>query len=307
MTNKLFDMLSASGAEDQIRKFISGQLSSKFETTEVDNMGNLIFHKSGNGKKLCLECGMDSRGIMVVSTESDKAYFSAVGQITPAYLAGKKIVMANGNIGIVRFDGENIDSAKLSDLYLEIETENIGIGDFGTIYPDFTASHNKVSANGLSDIIGAMAVTDAVLSADINADLTVLFSAQKQLNGRGLRGYFGVHNFDKVITVCGCECGSGVKSGCGCAVIVKDKTAVASTLFKDEFLKLAAYNSVAVQPLVSSENYFLGNISHSGTGNACIALGIPVSHKGKTLESVNNGDFEAASKLIKLIIQAEVK
>ncbi len=292
-------MLSVSGAEDRIRDFISGELSDKFDTTETDNMGNLIFHKSGSGEKICIECGMDSRGIMVVATENGKAFFSGVGQLKPAYLVGKKILMADGTVGIVRFDGEVSDSTKLSDLYLEIDTESIGIGDFGMVCPDQIETDSKFFANGLSDIIGMAAVIDGVLSNPISADLTVVFSAQKQLQGRGLRAYFTTHSFASVFSVCGCECTGGVKSGQGCALIVKDKTAVASTLLKRN---IEAIDNIKFQPLVSSETYYIGNIAHSGGGNPCISLGIPVSHRGKTLEAIEKCDFDETVKLIGKLI-----
>ena len=206
MINKLFEMLSPSGAEDKIRNFITKQISDIFDSVTVDNIGNLIVHKEGNGKKICIECGMDNCGIMIVSVEPGKAFFSGVGQLSPSYLVDKRIIMNNSNWGIVRYNGENPSTAKLSELYLEIDTEDIKIGDFGIVYPDFIETDCDFFANGLSDILPAAAVISAVTSANIGVDLTVVFSSQKALGGRGLRSYFGVNSFDKVFTINCCEC-----------------------------------------------------------------------------------------------------
>lgn len=303
MINKLFEMLSPSGAEDKIRNFITKQISDIFDSVTVDNIGNLIVHKEGNGKKICIECGMDNCGIMIVSVEPGKAFFSGVGQLSPSYLVDKRIIMNNSNWGIVRYNGENPSTAKLSELYLEIDTEDIKIGDFGIVYPDFIETDCDFFANGLSDILPAAAVISAVTSANIGVDLTVVFSSQKALGGRGLRSYFGVNSFDKVFTINCCECNNNATNGKGCALIVKDKSAVADVGLRKELESVAATNSVKIQPSVSSENFFIGNIAHSGKGNSCVCICIPVSYKGKTLEQANKNDFNETARLIQQIIK----
>ncbi len=302
MISKLFENLSPGGTENKTRSFISEQLSDTFDSTTVDNMGNLIFHKEGNGEKICIECGMDSCGIMVVSTEPDKAFFSGVGQLSPSYLVDKKILMNNGHWGIIRYDGETPSSAKLSDLYLEIDTENIKIGDFGVVYPDFVENDCGFFANRLSDMLAAAVVINAVTSTNIDVDLSVVFSAQKTLSGRGIRAYFAAHSFDKVFTVNCCDC-KNMKSGNGCAIIVKDKSSVADVNLRKDLESLAKTNSIKIQPAVSSENFFIGSIAHSGKGNPCACICIPVSHKGKAFEKADRKDFNEAAKLIKQIIK----
>lgn len=302
MIGKLFENLSPSGAEDKIRNFITNQISNVFDSVTVDNVGNLIVHKEGKGEKICIECGMDSCGIMIVSVEPGKAFFSGVGQLSPSYLIDKRIFIKNGNWGIVRYDGENPSSVKFSDLYIEINTENIKTGDFGIVYPDFIETDCSFFANGLSDMLAAAAVINAVTSANINSDLTVVFSAQKALGGKGIRSYFGVHSFDKVFTVNCCECNS-TKIGNGCALIVKDKSAVADVNLRKELESVAATKSVKIQPSVSSENFFIGSIAHSGKGNPSACICIPVSHKSKTLEKADKNDFNDAVKLIKQIVE----
>lgn len=302
MISKLFENLSPSGAENKIRNFITEQISAVFDSVTVDNIGNLIFHKEGNGEKICIECGMDSCGIMIVSVEPGKAFFSGVGQLSPSYLVDKRIFMNSGDWGVIRYGGENPSSAKLSDLYLEIDAENIKTGDFGIVYPDFVETDCRFFANGLSDILAAAAVINAVTSANINADLTVVFSAQKALGGKGIRSYFGAYSFDKVFTVNCCEC-SNLKCGNGCAIIVKDKSAVADVSLRRELESVAVANSIKIQPSVSSENFFIGGIAHSGNGNPCACICIPVFHKGKTLEKADKNDFNDAVRLIKQIIE----
>ncbi len=298
MINKLFENLSPSGAEDKTREFLINTLEKKFDTVTVDNIGNLIFHKSGSGKKLCIECGMDSRGIMIVSSENGKAHFAAVGQLDASYLADKKIQMTKGGWGIVRYEGADLSAAKTSDLYLEMDTEGLEIGDFGIVCPQLCDNDSSFYANGLSDVLGAAAVVSALTGAEINCDLTVIFSAQKALGGRGLRAFFGESSFDIVLTV---NCCKG-KEDNGCAIAAKDKGAVADPMLRKELEEMARANSIKAQTIVSDENLFIGGIAHSGSGNACGCLCIPTSHKGKTLEGASKKDFEAIVELIIKIV-----
>lgn len=302
MLNKLFDLLSPSGAEEKIRDFIKHTISERFDSVSVDNIGNLVAHKTGSGAKICVECGMDSRGIMLVAAEKNTASFAGVGQLKPSYLINQKIIMSDGTLGIVRCGGEASDSTKLSDLTLEYDNETLKIGDFGIVYPDFAKTETKILANGLSDIIGLAAVIEAITTADIKTDLTVVFSAQKVLGGRGIRSFFGTHSFDKVFTIVGVECKNGTKNGDGCAVIVKDKTAVASIDLKRELEVVSAADSIKTQPCVSDESFYLGSISHTSCGNPCIALGVPILHKNKAFECADICDFDETVRLIRQII-----
>ena len=196
---------------------------------------------------------MGSHGIMVVAAKDGKAHFSGVGTLKPSYLADKKIVMESGKVGIVRANGEISESTKLSDMYIDIDTENMSIGDFGVVYPEFTETDSAFYANGLSDVIALSALIKALPTLG-DTDLTVVFSAQKILNGRGMRGFFADRTFDKVFTLACYE-----KTEKGCVVVVKDKSAVASSALRDEICGVAKECGIEIQLAVSDENFMLGN------------------------------------------------
>lgn len=294
MIKAITETFSPSGYEEKIIQYLSSQLSGVFDEVKTDNFGNLIAIRHGKGKSVCFECGMDSRGVMVVAKEDGKAYFSAVGSIKPELIVDKEIVFADGSFGTAKYDGENLSEAKISDLYIEMDTEKLSIGDFGVIVADFSENDDAFFANGIGDRIGVAAVCEAVKQIDKGCGFTLLFSAQKRLGGRGIRAFFGDNEFDTVITVDG----SSDKCDGGCLLVVKDAKAVAPKELRNKAEEIAISANVPVTPVVSETNFFMETVSITGRGADCIGIGIPVQGGGKEKESVKKADFAAAVRLL---------
>ena len=303
MFKDLCEVFAPSGDEQEMRDYIIENAKKIFDTVETDNIGNLICRKSGSGRRICVECGLDSCGIMVISKECDKAYFSGVGGVGAAYLNGKKVVFKNSEVGVVRFDGKNIDNAKVTDLYVEVDTQNISIGDFAVIVGGFFENSTKLFANDLSTKIAIAAVLQAVRAVDTNNDLTVLFSAQRRFAAKGIKTFFGCNDFDEVITVDGVTCENGIKADSGCAVIAVDSRGVSDKAFRDSVENLAEKCGAKIQTAVTGENLCLEAIATSGRGENVVALGIPVMHKGKPFECVLKSDLDKTVKLLKTVIE----
>ncbi len=290
MINELYDIFSPSGSEGKMREYIIEKISGKFDEIKADKFGNLIA-KSGKND-FCLECGMDSCGIMIVSVEDKTAHFAGVGGINAGYLIGKKILFADNSIGIVRYDGKTPSESKISDLYLECDTKNLNVGDFGIVKSGYCETEDKVFANGLGNKIGLAAVLEALNKFERIENLCVLFSAQKRLGARGIQAFFGAEEFERVITV-DAVASENFKNT---AFAVADKNGVCSADFKEDLKKYT--DSFAV----TDENLCIANISASGKGASCSALGIPIYNRNKNFETVKKEDFDKGAELLKSII-----
>lgn len=299
MIDAICRSFAPSGQEEKMRKLLEKQMTEIFESVETDNLGNLVC-KSGDAK-LFIECGMDTSGIMIVSKEEGKAFFTGVGGVTPEYLLGKKILFEDGNFGIVRCEKEDLSKMKISDLYLEADTRDLKIGDFGVVKAEYCENSEKMMANGLADRIGLAAVVQALKTSENPKNLGVLFSAQKRIGAKGLQAFFGVENAQKVITVDSINLEDNKKRGC--ALVISDKTSVCDTKYKDELLKIINDKGVNAYLKVTDENLYMGNIKTTKDGKMCIGVGIGVMHKGKNFESVNKADFEACVSLLKAVIE----
>ena len=64
LLEKLTQTYSPSGNEENISKLISDTVSDYADEVYTDNLGNLIVHKKGNGKKILLAAHMDEIGLI---------------------------------------------------------------------------------------------------------------------------------------------------------------------------------------------------------------------------------------------------
>ncbi len=291
MINEVYNVFSPSGNEAKMREYIIERISGKFEEIRADQFGNLIA-KSGGGD-FCIECGMDSSGIMLVSTDEGSAHFAGVGGINAEYLIGKKVLFADDRIGIVRYDGKTPGESKFPELYLECDAKNLKVGDFGVVKSDYCETDDKIFANGLCNKIGLVSVLEALDRFDKIDNLCVLFSSQKRLGARGIQTFFGVEEFDRIVTVDGVSSES-IK---GCTFVVADQSGVCDVGFRDE---LKNYTGVFA---VTGENLCIANISASGKGASCVALGVPVYNKDKNFETVKKTDFNRSVELLGSVIK----
>ena len=302
MLSSICDIFSPSGKENKMQDYLKNQLAPLFDKIEVDPLGNVTAQK-GKPFGFALECGMDTLGVMIVSKSEGKAFFAGVGGINAEYLNGKKIVFENGEFGIVRCDGKLTAETKLSDLYLEMDTEHINVGDFGVLDAGFSQNSTKIFANGIGDRVAIMSVVSALKKANLPQNLCVVFTAQRRIGGKGLRAFFGANTFKNIVTVDGITNIGGVKSGNGCAVIAVDGREVSNPIFRGKIEKLADENNIKYQKSVTDENLCIEFISTSGVGAVCCALGIPVGYKGKAYESVEKSDLDSTTELIKKLIE----
>ncbi len=292
MIKEIFETFSPSGNEEGIRELLKKQLSGIFEKIETDNLGNLI--ASSGDDSLCVECGMDSTGIMVVSKTDNRLYFASVGTIKPIDLADRTIVFSNGCTGTVKYDDElDLKSAKISDLYIEMDTVDISIGDFGAVVSEFYEDECGFSGYELKNRIGLVAVCSAFKVVGEVENVTLLFSAQKRLGARGIRAFFGTHSFDKIITVDAC-------TNDGCVVVAKDARAVASVDTRKELEEIVTEKNLDAETAVCDDDFGIEQILI--TDNLCGAVGISVLCEEGESQRVNKTDFDTAVKLLTEIL-----
>ena len=275
-----------------------------FDDAYTDKTGSLIVRR-GNGKALCIECGIDTPGIMAVSSENGEIRFTGFGGISPQILTDRKIIFPSGAWGIVRCSGKCDENTKISDLFAEIEGGSVNIGDFGVLDSEFCETDSRFFSNNLSAKAGLIAALSAIQGPHgSSAGFTAAFTAQKRLGARGIRSFFGNSDFEHVLTIDSVSCGRGVKSGDGCAIIAKDTRCVSDPVFRRKIEDLAEDRGIRHYTAVCDDNLYIENITTAGKGAVCAAVCIPVGCKGQNLEYAAKSDIESAAELIKEIIIA---
>lgn len=292
----IIEAFAPSGEEKDLRELLGKKFRGLFDTFATDSMGNLIA-QSGKGG-LCIECGMDSQGVMVVSKDEFGVRFASVGDLKAKDIVGRNIIFASGASGKVLCDEyKDAETAKISDLYIKMDASDVEIGDFGGFSAEFEEEECAYSSYGLGNRIGIAAVCKALENVEELSDVTVLFSSQKRLGGRGLCAFFRVNSFERIVTVDKCK-------DDGCTIIAKDERAVSNSRLRGVLESIADKRDVLAETVVSDENFFLEQISIS-CGDPCVALGIGVLCDEGKKERVNKIDFEGAVSLITELLKGE--
>lgn len=209
---QLSNMRGISGFEYRINKEIENMFLTYCDSTEIDNLGNLIVFKKGkkSNKKIMLEAHMDEIGL-IVSGIDEKGFISFVNiggvdsRILPAcevIIHGKKDI--KGIIGAkpphLQSAGEADKSVKIKDMAIDTglsaeEVKNIvSIGDSITFEQSVGMLKNRnYSGKTLDDRAGVAAILEVFRRVnEIDADLYASISTQEEV---GLRGA-GVSAFE---------------------------------------------------------------------------------------------------------------
>lgn len=300
MYNELFSIFSPSGDEALMREFIKNRFSGVFDEVKTDNLGNLICTLGRGG--LCIECSMDSCGVMITDIDGQKARIAGVGGINAEYLIDKKIIFKDKTFGIVRYDGKNASESKISDLYLEGDFSSLKIGDFGVLDVEFCENDTHIFGNGIGNRVGIAALVMALENAKNLKNLTALFSAQKRIGAKGIQAFFAANSFDKVVTIDGAENSGTIKSGEGPFFVIADKSGVCRGPLSEELKTIEAFDKTA-KVSVTDQDMCIGRISALGDGASCGAVAIPIGNKDKSFESVKKTDIEDAASLLQTLME----
>lgn len=299
MFKKICEAFSPSGVENEIRALLEKILAPVFDECRTDKFGNFIARKKGNGERICVECGMDTSGIMAVSVEEEKVFFTGFGGIKAAALIGEKIRFENGAKGFVRRTSKSTDTAEFPDLYIELAEGAASIGDIGAVNTEYSESGKKLYMKGITAAVPILAAVSAALEIkESENDVEFVFSAQKMLGGRGTKAFFGVNEFDKIISVCACDDSDSFKAGGGCGIAVKDKKTVTSPRLAELAVNTAEMCGIKHTSFVAEENLMLENPRIAGSGAEICGICIPVEFSGDRFEAVYKSDIEAAARLI---------
>ncbi len=297
MMNRFAELFAPSGCEAQMRECLKKVISSHFDEVRIDNMGNLAAI-SGDGS-FCIECGMDTRGIMAVTEENNEIRFAPVGKITVKDLIDKRVVFENGASGTVYCDSDTEEkSAKLSDLYVSLDEGRVKVGDFAAVAMEFSEDDDSFSGYGLRDRVAMLAVLNAIKKTGRTENITVLFSAQKCLGARGLRAFFGANSFKRVLLTDYCD-------EVGCIIVAKDERVVSEPKWRKELEGLAEKTETDVHTAVADKNFCIDQVI-TGCGAPCAAFGIPVIFDEGEADRVSKSDFETAVSYLSEILDGGI-
>ncbi len=322
LLKNLTQITGPSGNEEKVRAFIEQEIKSYVDEIYRDNLGNLIAHKKGDGKKVIFDAHMDEIGVISTFVE-DNGYirFSNLGGVSPYFALYQRVEFTNGVKGIVSVDASRDDimkSLKLSDLYIDIGAKDkvdaeskISIGDAAAFVGEFLDLGDKVTSKALDDRVGCYCLIRTIKEIkDYKNDLYFVFASSEELGLRGARAAAQAINPDYAVALDVTSTGDtmgkkkmAVKLNDGAAIKIKDNSILCHPYIKKLMIDTCEKHNIPYQTeILEAGGTDAGAIHLTGAGVATGAISIPTRYIHSVCEMVDKADIEAVIALsVKLI------
>ena len=304
---KLLDTYGATGQEGAVAELLKEMLMPYADDVREDVMGNLIFTKHGEGKRILFSAHMDHIGLVVV--DADKHGFlriAPVGGIAVDKVLGQHAVFADGLQGVI-FAQQDIERApQVQHLFIDIGAENredalaqTGIGTVAVVSPAISElGANRIASPAMDDRAGCALLAQLLMEiGDCPNELVCVFSTKEEVGLRGAKvaGYAEAPDIAVALDVTPATDTPGgrpklpVKLGEGPAIKAMVETAKEYAIpYQIEVLPYGGTDAGAIQTL-------RGGIP-SGV------LSIPCRYVHSAAETIDLRDMENGLKLLKAFV-----
>lgn len=314
LLKKLMFTPGISGREDKIRDLIKKEIEPYADEISVDNMGNLIARKKGNGKKIMLCAHMDEIGFLVTNIDdSGLVRVAPVGAIN--YLAGcfTEVVSVSGVHGVlVPSCKEGIPKAE--EAYIDIGAKDkksaekkVQIGEAFTFEPKIRRLlGNRYIGRPFDDRIGCAILIEALKTIKKpQNDIYFVFATQEEVGSRGSRpaSYNVMPDIGIAydVTATGEKPGGPkieLKLGGGCAIKIRDNNVMCSTDIVDKLRQIAKDGKIKYQDeILTFGGTDTSSMQVTGKGARVSAVSIPTAFLHTGVEMIDMADVKEALKL----------
>ncbi len=324
LIKKITEAFGPSGYESKIVELIKNELEGHVDEMTVDQMGNLIAHKKGSGKKVMLAAHMDEIGFMITHIEKEGFLrFTNIGGHAPYTLVGLRVVFENGLIGVI--DSERVDSPKdikFEKLFIDLGAKDkeeaeklVRIGDVCGFYNPTVVTQNRMVGNSMDDRVGCIALIKVAqeLKSSPN-DIYYVFSVQEEVGLRGAKTSAYRINPDMGIAIDVTPTGDtpnghklNVKLGCGAAIKVKDNSMITHPVVKNFMIDVAEKNDISYQlEVLTYGGTDAGAIHLTREGIPSGTISIPTRYVHSPSEMIDLNDLDASIELIKFMLKEDI-
>lgn len=305
-----------SSNEKYIRDFIIEEIENHVDGIRVDNLGNLIAHKKGNGKKIMISSHMDQIGLMVIDIDkSGFLRFINIGGISPYVTLSQKVLFENGTVGVVYSEPvDDMSKLKLENMYIDIgafskeEAEKmVNIGDICIYHNGFDENDNVVFTSYLDDRVGCFIAIESIKSIEKpKNDLYFVFSVQEEVGLRGAKtAAYGISP-DVGIALDVTSHGDTPKAKTfaigldkGVAIKVKDNSVICHPKIKGQLVKVAEENNIPYQmEVLEFGGTDSGAIHLNKEGVPSGVISIPTRYVHSTIEMASKKDIINCKELL---------
>jgi len=324
LLKKLTQTYAPSGTEDEMRKLITELTAPYSDEITTDNLGNLIVHKKGPGKKILLAAHMDEIGLLVNYVDDNGFLrFAPVGGIEPYCALYQSVVFASGVRGIVAYE-EKTDLKKdfdMSKMYIDIGAKNsedalkaVSIGDTAVFSGEFMVNGDLAVSKAMDNRTGVYVLIRVLENlTEAKNDLYFVFTSQEELGCRGAKAVANAINPDIALSVDVTDTGDtpeckrmAVKLGGGPCIKYMDKSIITHKRVNEALRAAAMSGGTAIQhEVLTFGGTDAGAIHTSGTGVMTGAVSIPTRYIHTPREAVNVRDISGAISVVYGFVNTE--
>jgi endoglucanase len=324
LLKKIIDAFGPSGREDEVRGVIEKEIAPYVDDIICDNMGNLICHKKGEGKKLMIASHMDEIGVIATHID-EKGFirFANIGGVSPSNCVNRGVRFENGTKGVISHETKSqAKDCGLDKMYIDIGAESraeaeakVRIGDMAVFEGEFKIMGNRAASKTMDDRVGCYALIEAVKAAsECPNDLYAVFTVQEELGMRGAKTAANAIEPDMAIAIDVSGVGDTPESriidlalGKGPSVKIRDGSYIISPKARDFMISCAKEAQIDFQlEAASFGGTDTGAIMLTGSGVPAATTSIPCRYIHSPQETVDLNDVKNEIKFISKMIETKV-
>ncbi len=318
LLKKLTQCNAPSGHEGAITEILKTVLDGTADEIYTDNMGNLVAHKKGSGKKIMFAAHCDEIGVIVTFIdENGFLRFSDVGGLYTKYLAGRRVIFKNGTIGVIGTEPKN-DKNTLTKMFIDIGVKNredaqksVSIGDMASFTGEFCEQGEFVVSKALDNRAGCYILIEALKQIKSENDLYFVFTTQEEVGLRGARTAAYSIAPEYAIAVDVTDTGDtpeadkmAVKLGLGAAVKVMDYSVICNAEVREKLIRLAKDHGVKYQlEIMKDGGTDAGVMQYARGGVKAGGISLPTRYIHSPAEMAAKSDIADCISLCRLFAE----
>ena len=314
MINQLKELVSkncVSGNERELAAYIKAQIAPFADKVYEDTLGNLIAVRKGEGPKVMAMAHMDEIGL-VASFVDEKGFIrvAAVGGVSPKKFADRAVIFENGVKGVFVCGKE----AKMDESFVDIGAKSrrealsrIEIGMTASFLGETFEAGERIVSGALDNRIGCFCLMEAFKKMRYNScEFYAVFTVQEEVGLRGAKVSGYEISPDVALAIDVTLSGdypdadeTTASLGEGCAVKMRDRSAICSREVIEDLENLASRKGIPVQrDVLSRGGTDIGSVQLLGSGAQVGGLSIPIRYCHSSIEMADRRDVEATINLL---------
>jgi endoglucanase len=338
LLKRLSETPGVSGHEDRVAELIQSELPREHFNVHKDNLGNLIAHKSGKGKKIMIVAHMDEVGLIIQRIlPNGFLKVERIGGTSLRALPGSRLSLWSSEGCIPAAAGvlpQHLDPKEpitdFSKVYIDVgansieEIQSLGIlpGDVLTWDSSFQSiEKNLLRGKALDDRLGCymlIQLANLLAAQETKHDLYLVFSVQEEsmLSGGvtaanaispdmliGVDGTLAFDTPDLEGQQCDMRLGNGPALKWMDAIRGKMAAFFPDQEFAKSVRKTANDNNIPLQDeIVTGMSTAITPMVYASKGASAIGLSVPIRYHHTPIETADKRDIENLILLLNLLL-----